>query len=210
MGVFNGNLSYARYFVEGDLPEEEFRETLLKRIQQYAIPELTLDNEDEEVSGWACIEDLLDVDFEIEKVFQLEYILLSFRIDRWKVPPTLLKAHLLKAERQFLLENDREKITKRERDLLKEQVKLSLKKQLLPSLSVYDLCWHPDQKVLRFWSHSARVNEYMVELFEKTFGLSLVPFSAYTWAETLGLSEDDLLKMADLESEPYAELPEDE
>lgn len=203
MGVFSGTLSYVRYFVEGDLPED-FRTRYLERIQMYATPELTLDNEDEQVHGWASVESILDVAFAPEKVFFDEYILLSFRIDRWKVPPTLLKAYAIEAEKAFLVENQRDKISKRERTQIREKVRLKLKQQVLPTLSATDLCWHPDQGVLRFWTHSSKTNEMMIELFEKTFEVSLVPLSAYTLAERAGLSEEELEQLTGLESEPFS------
>lgn len=209
MGIFSGNLSYMRYFVEGTPPIEN-RDDFIERIQLYAIPELTADNEDEQVTGWTLTESVLDTEFSIEKVFHNEYIIFSFRIDSWKIPAALQKAHQVAAERAHMEEQNREKLGKREKNLIKDKVRKELKNQTLPNLATYDVCWHPESGILRFWSLSARSNEMFVELFEKTFGLQLTPQTPYTIAERCGFEEEELVQMVNLEPQVFVEGDEED
>ena len=73
MGIFSGNLSAMRYFVEGE-PVLDNRSAVIERIQQFAIPELSVESEEEQSMGWASVENILDTDFSPEKVFYNEYI----------------------------------------------------------------------------------------------------------------------------------------
>jgi len=208
MGVFSGTLSYARYFVEGELPDTSLRETFLERVQQYATPELTVEAEEEEVVGWSCVEGLLDTNFSIEKLFFNEYMIFSLRTDTWRIPSTLLKAYAQEAELKIMQEKEKDKLSKQEKKEIREVVKQQLKRKSLPSISGYDVCWHLDQNIVRFWSLSSKKNEMFVDLFEKTFQVNLVPLSPYTWAEKAEVAEEDLEAMAQLEAQAFSPLSE--
>lgn len=204
MGVLNGTLSYMRYFVEGHPPED--REQMIERMQLYAIRELTPDQEDEQVIGWSQLNNVLQTEFNQAEVFHNEYALFSLRIDSWKIPSALLKAHQTEAERVYMEEQGREKLGKHERTQIKEAVRKRLKTRLLPNLAAYDVCWQIDEQLLRFWSLSKGANEAFVDMFEKTFQLSLVPQTPYTLAERCGFDEDSLALMATLEPQAFAKI----
>lgn len=205
MGVFSGTLSYMRYFVEGASPIEKAsdKEALIERLQLYATPELTPEHEEDQVHGWALVERVLDTEFTQDKIFFNDYLLLSLRIDSWKIPSALLKAHQAEAERAYMKEQNRDKLGKREKTLIRDQIKKQLKTRLLPSLAAYDACWHMESGLLRFWSLSSRANELFIELFEKTFNMQLVPQTPYTLAEQFGFDEEELVKMATLEPQAF-------
>ncbi len=204
MGVWSGNLSYTRYFVEGEAPTQDHRSWILDRIKMMAVPTLTVETEDEQVLGWCTVENILDTEFASEKLFYNEYILWAFRLDSWRLPPTLFKALLAEAERDYRAETGKERITKREKDALKAKVRLDLKRQSLPNISTYDICWHWEKDELRFWSMSSKANTLFLELFEKTFpGLQLVAQSPYTLAERLDLGDAPLETMKSLEPETF-------
>lgn len=202
MGVLSGTLSYMRYFVEGQPPDD--LNAFVERLQLYATPELTPDHEEEQVTGWAIVDRVLETEFRREAVIHNEYALFCLRIDSWKIPGPLLKAYQTAAERNYMLEHNREKLGKRERSQIKEVVRKDLKSKLLPSLAAYDVCWHIDKGLIRFWSLSSKANEAFIELFEKTFGLHLVPQTPYTLAERFGLDEEQLAEMAKLEPQTFA------
>ena len=198
MPLFSGNLSYRRYFVEGELPPN-LRQTFLERVQMYQIPKLDIEGEDEQAHGWTTLQSILDTEFTTEKLFFNEYMVFALRIDAWKIPTALVKAYATEEERQKCEEEGREQLSRKERSDLREAVRLNLKRQILPTLAAYDVCWHIDQGVLRFWNHANRANEIFVELFEKTFGLQLVLQSPFTLAQRAQLDEKQLEAMAALE-----------
>lgn len=208
MGVWSGNLSYTRYFVEGDAPMEDHRRWILERVRTTAVPTLTVDTEEEQVMGWCTTENILDTEFDTEKIFYNEYILFTFRLDSWRLPPTLFKALLAEAERDYRTETGKDKITKREKDALKAKVRMDMKRQSLPNISTYDVCWHWNKNELRYWSMSSKANTLFLELFEKTFpGLQLVAQSPYTLAERIELEEGKLASMQELEPETFTDAP---
>ncbi len=203
MGVLNGSLSYSRYFVRGSLPPN-FKEIFCERVSQYTVPTLE-DGNEEEVYGWASVHNVLDTNLsDPESLFLDHYLILALRIDAWKISPTLLKAHILEASERYLQQTGGEVVSRKEKAIIKEQVKQDLKRQDLPSVAVFDLCWDLNSNIVRFWSHSERVKEKMVELFEKTFGTQLIAFSAYTMAEHADVDEQVLQTMTELTPELFA------
>ena len=106
MGVFSGNISYRRYFVEGELPPQ-MRETFLDRVQMHTVPALDIESEEEQAHGWATMQSVLDTEFTMEKLFFNEYVLFSFRVDAWKLPNSLVKAYAIEEERNLLADEGR-------------------------------------------------------------------------------------------------------
>jgi hypothetical protein len=206
MGVFSGNLSFTRYFVEGEFPTNKQREYILERVSMYITPSLAIESEEESVIGWTSIENILHTQFNTENLFFNEYTLFALRIDSWKIPPNLLKAHQQQAEREFLAEFEREKLTKRERDQVHSQIRNKLKSMSLPHIATYDVCLHIQDRGLRFWSLSNRINDIFLELFEKTFpSIQLIPQTPYTLTERIGYESNQLDALCVLELEPFVE-----
>ncbi|MFT3774984.1 MAG: hypothetical protein QM820_57280 [Minicystis sp.] len=187
MGALKGSISFAKFYVRGELPEG-FRDTFIERLRLRAFRPLTVEEEDEQRAGWVSIENPLDTDLDHPKVFFNSYLNLGYRVDRWVIPSPLFKAHFGEAEREYLAKRGREKLGKREKEELKAVVSRRLRAQLMPVMKVIDLSWNLDTGVVRFWNQSARVHEGLSELFEDSFGLQLVPQSPYTTAADIGLS----------------------
>jgi DNA recombination-dependent growth factor C len=205
MGVLTGGLSYVRYFVEGEMPHRP-QETFLERMQQYVIPELTVESGEDSTLGWASAHSLLDTDLTESKVFMNQYLIASLRVDSWKIPSSLLKAYTVEETRAYKEKTGKEKLSRTEKTLLKETVKTHLKNRSLPSIASTDFCWDMEQNQVRFWTHSAKTNELFIELFEKTFNLNLVPLSPYTLAERMELEEDLLDEFEEIEQQSFSPL----
>lgn len=188
MGALKGNLSYAKLYLRGALPEA-FRDTFVERIRIRAFQPLTVEEEAEQRTGWCSIENPLDCELDHSKVFFNSYLNLGLRTDRWVIPGPLLKAHLAEAEREHLQKRGREKLTRREKEEIRVTVSRRLRAQVLPVMSVIDLSWNLENGVVRFWSQSPRALEALTELFEDTFQLGLVPESPATAALSLGMSD---------------------
>lgn len=187
MGALRGSISYSKFFVRGDLPEG-FRDTFVERIGLRAFRPLDAAEEAEQRAGWCSIESPLDCELDHPKIYFNSYLNLGYRVDRWQIPAPLFKAHFAEAERAHLAKKGREKLGRQEKEELTAVVSRRLRAQLLPVMKVIDLSWNLETGVLRFWSQSPRVHEGLGELFEDTFGLSLVPESPYTVAADIGLT----------------------
>jgi recombination associated protein RdgC len=188
LGALKGSISFAKFYVRGDLPEA-FRDAFVEGIRLRAFRPLVVEEEDEQRAGWCSVENPLDCDLDHGKVFFNSYLNLGLRIDRWQIPSPLFKAHFGEAEREHLAKRGREKLSRREKEELTAVVSRRLRAQLLPVMKVIDLSWNLDTGVVRFWNQSPRVHEALSELFEDTFRLDLVPESPYTAAARIGLSE---------------------
>jgi hypothetical protein len=188
MPALKGSLTYARFFVEG-APPKDFREKFMRAIRLRAMQPLTADDDAAERSGWCAIGEPFDIDLSYDGVFYNNFINLGFRTDRWSIPGPLLKTRMREAENAYLLKRGREKLSRSEKNELKEVVLRKLRKQFVPVTRAIDLSWSLEDGVVRFFSQSARPTATMLELFEKTFNLKLVPEAPYTLAARLGLSK---------------------
>lgn len=188
MPALKGSLTYARFFVEGELPRD-FRDRFMKAIRLRSMKPLDPDEDAPERSGWCLIGEPFEVDLHHEGVFYNNFINLGFRTDRWVIAGPLLRARVREAEAAYLAKKGRERLSKREKIELKEVVSRKLRKQSVPSTRALDLSWSTEEGVVRFFSQSAKPTLTMLELFEKTFGLKLTPEAPYTLAARTGLSK---------------------
>lgn len=205
MSALSGSLSYARFFIEKELPKN-FLNKAHDSIVAHAMRPLHPDEPDTERSGWCVMGEALDVSMPSERVFLDGYINLGFRTDKWAIPGPLLKTKVREAEAAYKQRSGRDRLGKREKAEIKEVVTRELRRKLVPSTRVIDLTWSLEENLVRFFSHSERVTNAMAELFEKTFKLPLTHESPFTLSQRLGLSDAEIhawenLEMTDLTSE---------
>lgn len=187
MGALKGTITYTKLYVRGELPDG-FRDSFVERIRLRAFQPLTVEDDAEQRAGWCSIEDPLDTELDHNKLYFNSYLNLGLRTDRWVIPGPLLKAHLAEAEREHLAKRGRDRLSKREKEEIRVTVSRRLRRQVLPVMGVVDLSWNLITGVVRFWSQSPKALESMMELFEDTFGLALLPESPAASAISLGLS----------------------
>jgi recombination associated protein RdgC len=188
MPALKGSLSYARFFVDGELPED-FRERFMKSIRLRAMKPLQPDEDALERSGWCAIGDPFELELRYDNVFYNNFLNLGFRTDRWAIPGPLLRTKVREAELAYRDKKGRERLSKRERMEIKELVARKLRKQFVPAMRVMDFSWSLDEGVVRFFSQSPKPALAMSDLFTKSFGLKLVPEAPYTLATRLGLQK---------------------
>lgn len=207
MGAFRGNLTFARFYVTGDIPDD-VPGTALRRIRANAFQPLSPEEDKSEGFGWANIEDPVDTELDHEKVFYNQYVCLGLRLDKWVVPGPLLKAHLREAEQALLEKRGLERLGRQAKADLKTMVVRKLRRQLVPSLKSYDVVWNLNSSIVHFFSQAERITTIFEDLFKKTFKLDLVPESPGTAAERLGLDQRQSAAMAGLEPTTLARLEE--
>lgn len=204
MSALSGSLSYARFFVSlpgserGQLPRG-FLDRSHEKILHHAMRPLVADEPDPERSGWCVMGDPVDLSLPSERIYLDGYLNLGFRTDRWAIPGPLLRTKVRQAEAAYLEKKGRERLGRRERAEIKEVVVRELRKKLVPSTRVVDLTWSLEEGIVRFFSHTEGATLAMLELFQKTFGIELVPESPYTLGQRLGLGEEEAQAWADLE-----------
>lgn len=198
MPALRGSLTYARFFVDGKLPDD-FTDKCMRAIRLRAMRPLEPEDEELERSGWTKIGEPFVTDITSEDVFFNEYLNLGFRTDKWQLPTSLLKVKLREAEAAYLEKKGRERLSRQEKSELKLMVAKKLRRQTEPATRLVDLAWSLNEGVVRFFSHSAKPAAAMCDLFKTTFGLTLVPESPYTLAERVGLDKAQKAAWADLD-----------
>ena len=188
MPALRGSLTYARFFVAGDVPED-FREKYMRAIRLRAMKPLEPDDEELERSGWCKVGEPFEIELRYEDVFYNEYVNLGLRTDKWRLPASILKQRLREAEAAYLEKKGRERLGRAETTELKEVVSRKLRTQTSPATRMIDLSWSMNEGVVRFFSHAEKAGAQLMEIFTKTFGLRLVPEAPYTLAARLGLSK---------------------
>jgi recombination associated protein RdgC len=183
-----GKLTYARFYVEGD-PPDDFRQRFMRSIRHRAMRPLELDEEELERSGWCQLGEPFTTELAYDDVFLDEYINVGFRTDRWALPTALVRRKAKEAERAYVEKKGRA-LSRHERKELKLMVTKKLRREISPTTRLVDLSWSLGEGVVRFFSHANKPAAAMTELFTKTFGLKLVPESPYTLAARLGITDD--------------------
>jgi hypothetical protein len=209
LGALRGSLTFSRFYVTGDVPDD-VPGTTLKRIRANAFQPLSPDEDKPEGFGWANIEDPFDTDLDHEKVFYNEYVCLGLRLDRWVVPGPLLKVNLREAEQALLQKRGLERLGRQAKADLKTMVVRKLRQRLVPSLKSYDVVWNLRTNVVHLYSQSERITTLLDDLWKRTFKLDLVPESPGTAAERIGLDAHETRAFASLEETVLARVEEGE
>ena len=148
MGALRGSLTYSRFFVAGDVPDD-ISAANLKRIRAQAFVPLAPEEDEAQHHGWCALEDSMDVDLDHEKIFFNEYVCLGLRVDSWIVPKPLLLSHLRTAEAALLEKKGLERLGRKAKADLKLIVLKKLRRQLVPSSKSIDLVWNTTTGVAR-------------------------------------------------------------
>lgn len=199
MGILANTVSLCHFHVQGELPNQELQAWVTKQLAANRFN--PIDQGTEELSvGWVHMDDPKTSDFDSPAACCREhYLMFTLRRDKRSVPSAILKAHMEKAQDEFLAENPGfTKVPKQKREDLKEAVHAMLLSQTLPTPATYDAVWDTKSGILTFSSLSPKVVELFEDHFKKTFeGLRVSAFHPYARAENV-LDEGNkvLLKQA--------------
>src|SRR5687767_12930549 len=100
MGLKRGALTFTRFSVEGE-PPRDLRKRFLDAVRLRRFEPLKPEDEAVEAVGWCVIERPFDLDFELDKLFYDRFVLLGLRVDRWRIPGSLLRAQIADEEQRM-------------------------------------------------------------------------------------------------------------
>lgn len=190
MGLLANTVSICQFTVVGALPADNLLEWAGNRLQQHAFQSIEGGSEEQSV-GWVQLDDFEATDFALPGSYSRDhYLTFSLRRDRRRVPAGLLKAHLERAEQQFLAEHPGlQRVPKPKREELREAVRGALLARTLPVPATFDAVW--DTRTGRLTL--ATLNSQVVELFENLFktsfdGLRLI--AVHPMARAAGLQDE--------------------
>lgn len=197
MGLAEGGITYKTFYVEGDVPAD-FRQRYLERLVLFRFRPLTVEDEEDLAFGWVPINDLLSSDFRTIDVYYNEYLAAAVRIDRWAIPPALLKANVRHAEKALKEELQRTRLNRMQKGELVDRERKVLMRKTIPAVRAVDFCWNLNKGLVRFSNLGGTVSELFADLFERTFELRLVPDNPYIRATTCGLAPEQIGRLADV------------
>ena len=173
LGARGGTLTFTRFFTQGALPKD-LRRKFLEAAKLRVFEPLKPEDEALEATGWCVMERPFDLELDSAKLFHDNFVLLGFRVDRYRIPGALLKSQIADEEQRQLARGKKTKLSRNEKLEIKDRVVMRLRKKVIPSSKAIDLCWHLDSGIVLFFGHSKRMILDFAALFEKTFGLALL------------------------------------
>ncbi|MEZ4600767.1 MAG: recombination-associated protein RdgC [Syntrophotaleaceae bacterium] len=176
MGLLANTVSCCQFQVVGTLPEGHAGEWAAECLSKRAFQ--TIEHSAEELSlGWVELDDFQSAAFADPRTFCRDrFLTFTLRRDRRRVPAGLFKAHMERAEQEFLAANPGlQRVPKPRREELREAVRGALLAKTLPVPATYDTVWDTENGVLTLATLNSQVIEQFEDLFKVTFeGLKLV------------------------------------
>ena len=206
MGAFQGGLTYRQYQIKEKLPttwQAKVQKGLVSNVAKPLDPEGELDR----VIGWCSAHFILDTDMSLDLCLQDPYLVVAMRVETIKIPSGLLKVQCEAEERKVKRELKKEVLSRYERAEIREQVEVRLRKRVLPTLKSFEVLWNTETGVVRFFTTNKSLNEELMDLFEDSFNLTLIPDYAYTVAQSdeLGLDQGALEALESVEPTPFVD-----
>ena len=198
MGARSGSLTFTRFFTQGALPKD-LRRRFLEAARLRVFQPLKAEDEALEATGWCAMERPFDLELDSAKMFHDSYVLLGFRVDRYRIPGALLKSQITDEEQRQLSRSKKTKLSRNERLEIKERVVMRLRKKVIPTSKALDMVWQLDTGNVLFFGHSKRTLADFSAHFEKTFGLALSEDSPYAAASRSNLSRELERALKDVE-----------
>lgn len=206
MGALSGSMTVAAYDVRGELPKD-FRDRYVEAIAERRFREIDLHTDADESLGWVTITDPFNVDFNLNQLLWGDYLMLSLRHDVIRLPAAAFKLHFRRALAEYLTETGKERATKAEEDEVKDHLTKQLRKRVLPAIRTYEFVWNIQRMEAWLFTANKRVNEIFLDFFGDTFTLPLIPKTPYSQLERLGLDQDVLDRVVQLEPTSFAVPP---
>ena len=207
MGALTGGITTTAYYVEGALPKG-FREPFIEAMNQGRFRDIEIEGDQTESHGWVDIQDPFSENLRIETVHWNAYFLFGLRHDTLRIPASLFKMHLNKRLEDYKSEFGKDRISKADRENVAGLLEREMRRKVLPGVKVHDVAWNLDRKELWLFTTNKYACQLFEELFDKTFGLNLIPRNPYSRLERLGLDEGQLADASSLDASLFAVPPD--
>ena len=184
MSILSNTVSICQFQVEGRPPAGDLFEWAAERLSKNSFQPIDQTAE-ESSSGWVHVDDPNKNQFNVPAAFYRDpYLAFTLRRDLRRVPSTILRNRIEKAEGDFLAANpDLRRVPKQRRADLREAVRGALFAKTLPTPSTYDAVWDTRTGLVTFTSLSPKVVGLFEDHFKNTFdGLRLVMVSPFSRA----------------------------
>lgn len=180
MGFASGSISFRRFAVVGQAPASVDQD-MLELLETHALRERDLGVPEEEEYGWSGGRHVLDASFSFENNVYADALLFGLRVDTNKVPGDLKKAYAFVEEESVAKNNPSgfiSKLQKRDvKDVVRRRVDEDLRSGKFKKSKLTPILWDLTSQTL-LCNASGSTQEKLLEIFERTFDLKLMPISA--------------------------------
>ena len=180
MGFASGSISFRRFAVMGDSPKA-IEQPMLDALSEHACAVSEVGTPEEVEYGWSGGRHILDGNFSFENNVFADALLFGLRIDTNKVPGELKKAYQLMEEDAAAAQNPSGFLSKNQKREAKEitarKIEDELRSGQFRRSKLVPILWDLPSHTL-YCSASVSTEEKLLEIFERTFDLKLMPLSA--------------------------------
>lgn len=180
MGFASGSVSFRRFAVLGDHPET-VEPVLLDKLSELALRPNDMGLPEEIEYGWSGGRHVLDGTFSFQHNVFADALLFGLRIDTNKVPNDLKKAYQIMEEDAVAATNPSGFISKQQKKDVKDTIGRKIDEELRTGKyrrsKVVPMLWDLPTRTLMA-AVGGKSMEMLLEIFERTFGLTLMPLSA--------------------------------
>ena len=199
MGLLGTSCSFTRFRIADSVPQELWM-NIPAKLKQFAFQDID-DIPEERAWGWTSFEDMLDTQWRSALPEKGAYLAFALRLDTRRIPPAVLKKHVmiaLREEEARIKEQGKKFIARDRKTELRDQVKLRLLGRFLPIPAIFDVVWATDSNIVYLASTQSKLIELFMNHFTLTFNLHLEPLTPYALAATL-MDEASLSRLDNLE-----------
>ncbi len=180
MGFASGSVSFRRFSVIGKHPDA-IDGSLLDKLADNALKPREMGIPEEVEYGWSGGRHVLDDQFGFDSNVYADTLFFGLRIDTNRVPGEVKKAYQIMEETAVAAQNPSGFISKAQKKEAKETVKQKVEDEMrggrFRRSKVIPILWDMTSKTL-YAAASGKSFEMLAEIFERSFGLSLIPLSA--------------------------------
>ncbi len=180
MGFASGSMSYQKFAVVGDHPAAP-EQAMLDKLAEFRLQESDLGVPDEVEAGWCGGRHVFDGQFAFEHNVYNDALLFGLRVDTNRVPADVRQAYAMMEEQAAAEGNPSGFATKAQKrdvkDVVGRKVDEELRSGRFRRSKMTAVLWDVPGRVL-FGPSSATTQEKLMEQFERTFDLELVPITA--------------------------------
>jgi recombination associated protein RdgC len=197
MGILSSTTSVTPYRVDGAL-KAPLMDTLRQALTKHRI--MDIDSEPvEHTSGWTSFENPYAPDFESNDIDFGGYWVFRLRIDKKKIPATVLKKHVELECHRRMTATQRTGLPRSERNEIREAIRSKLASQIPATPAAFDIIWQYEAKRLWFLSNLKSANEELETLFGRSFQMTLIRLFPYSLADLeIGLSDSEKDRLSQL------------
>jgi hypothetical protein len=212
MGFSAGMVSFKRYAVAGAAPDA-IDQSILDKLDQHAFRPSDLGVPEEVEYGWSGGRHVLDASFSFEHNVYADALSFGLRVDTNKVPGELKQAYTLMEEEAAAASNPSgfiSKLQKRDvKDIVRRKVDDELRSGKYRRSKLSAVLWDVPSSTV-YCAANTSTEEKLLELFERTFELKLLPISSGTLAMRLLEPRGKRRDYEDLRPTRFANGPEGE